>query len=90
MYSGVHSTVALAVEQLLAELLHRDQPVVGHAPDEGRVAAPAVRVAVQVHAGLEQVALLGEATDDLVGRLRGRETVQPAVGVVEAPGLVDR
>ena len=45
---------------------------------------------MEIRAGLEQVALLGEAADDLVGRVGRREAVQPAVGVVEPPGLVDR
>ena len=67
------------LEQRLAQLVDSDEPVVGDAPDERRVAAPAVRVAVQVDAGFEQIALLGEAADDLVCRLGRREPVQPAV-----------
>ena len=39
---------------------------------------------------LDEEAALGEVADDLVGRLDGREAVQPAVVVVEAAGLVDR
>ena len=77
------------VEHLLAEVAHRDEPVVGDAEDERRVAAPAVRVAVLVQARLDEEAALAEIADDLVGRLDGREPVQPAVVVVEAPGLVD-
>ena len=77
------------LEQRLAKLVHRDQPVVGDAPDQRRVAAPAVRVAVEVRPGLEQIALLGEAADDLVGRVGRRKAVEPAVGVVEPPRLVD-
>ena len=78
------------VEQRLPQLVDRDEPVVRHPPDQRRVAAPAVRIAVLVLPDLEQEAGLGEPTDDLVCRLRRREPVQPAVGVVEAPGLVDR
>ena len=55
------------VEQRLAQVVDRDQPVVGHAPDQRRVAAPAVRVAVEVRARLEEEAPLGE-----VGRRSGR------------------
>ena len=39
---------------------------------------------------LDEEAALGEVADDLVGRLDGREAVQPAVVVVEVAGLVDR
>jgi len=38
---------------------------------------------------LDEEAALAEVADDLIGRLDRRETVQPAVVVVEAPGLVD-
>ena len=89
MYSGVHSTVGVRVEHLLAQVAHGDEPVVGDAEDERRVAAPAVRVAVLVQPGLDEEAALAEVADDLVGRLDRREAVQPAVVVVEAAGLVD-
>ena len=78
------------LEERLPDLVHRDQPVVGDPPDQRRVAAPAVRIAVLVLAGVDEEAVLGEPADDLVGRLRRREPVQPAVVVVEAAGLVDR
>ena len=45
---------------------------------------------MEVGAGLEQDALLGEPADDLVRGLGRREPVQPAVAVVEAPRLVHR
>ena len=48
-----------------------------------------MRVAVEIRPGLEQIALLGEAADDLVGGVGRRKAVEPAVGVVEPPGLVD-
>ena len=78
------------VEELLPDAVDADQPVVGHAPDQGGVAAPAVRIAVLVPARVDEEAVLGEPADDLVGRLRRREAVQPAVVVVEAARLVDR
>ncbi len=78
------------VEQAPADALDVDEPVVGDAEDERRVAAPAVRVVVQVGARLDEETALGQVADDLVGRLDGREPVQPAVVVVEAAGLVDR
>ena len=78
------------VEQRLPQLVDRDEPVVRHPPDERRVAAPAVRVAVLVLSSLEEEARLGEATDDLVGGFRGREPVKPAVRVVEVACLVHR
>ena len=49
-----------------------------------------MRVAVLVLTGLEEKARFSEATDDLVGRLRGREPVEPAVRVVEVACLVHR
>ena len=78
------------VEERLAELLDRDEPVVGDAEDERRVAAPAVRVAVLVEAGVDEQPALGQVADDLVGRVARRRAVQPAVVVVEAARLVDR
>ena len=90
MYCGRPLDRGVGVEQPLAKLLHRDQPVVGDAADERRIAAPAVRVAVLIAARLDQEALLGEPADDLVGGLCRGEAVQPAVVVVEAPRLVDR
>ena len=77
------------VEERLPELVDGDQPVVRDPPDQWRVAAPAVRVAVHVLPGFEQEARLGEPPDDLVGSVRRGEAVQPAVRVVEASGLVD-
>ena len=67
----------------------RDEPVVGDAEDERRVAAPAVRVVVHVLAGRDEEAALGEIADDLVRGLGRREAVQPAVVVVEVASLVD-
>ncbi len=90
MYAGVHSTVAFASSSGCRSSSTRDEPVVRHAPDERRVAAPAVRVAVLVAARLEEEARLGEPADDLIGGLRRREPVQPAVRVVEAARLVHR
>ena len=77
------------VEERLAELLDGEEPVVGDAEDERRVAAPAVRVAVLVEAGVHEQPALGQVADDLVGRVTGGHAVQPAVVVVEAPRLVD-
>ena len=77
------------VEQRLAQLVDRDEPVVGDAEDERRVAAPAMRIAVLVEARLDEQSALGEVADDLVGRVGRREPVQPAVLVVEASRLVD-
>jgi len=54
------------------------------------VTTPAFGVAVFVQPGLDENALLLEATDDLLGGLDGGEAVQPAVVVVKTPGLVDR
>ena len=84
----MHRRVRL--EQLLAHAVDADEPVVGDAPDERRVAAPAVRVAVLVHVGRDEEAGLAEAAHDLVGGLHRREAVQPAVVVVEPARLVDR
>ena len=47
-------------------------------------------VVVDERPGLDQEAALGEVADDLVAGLGGREAVEPAVVVVEVPGLVDR
>ena len=77
------------LEQGRADLVHRDHPIVGDAPDERRVTAPAMRVPVHVGACLEQDALLREPADDLIGGLGRREPVQPPVAVVEAARLVD-
>ncbi len=77
-------------EQLRPELVDRDQPVVRDAPDQRRVAAPAVRIAMLVRLGRDERPALGEPADDLIGGLDGREPVQPTVGVVEPARLVDR
>ena len=45
---------------------------------------------MEVRARLEQEALLGQSTDDLVSRVTGREPVQPAIRVVETARLVHR
>ncbi len=78
------------LEQLRTDLVDADEPVVREPVDDGRVAAPAVRVGMDVRAGLDEEAPLGEVADDLVGRLDRREAVQPAVVVVETSALVDR
>ena len=78
------------LEQLRPDLVDRDEPVVGDPEDQRRVAAPAVRVGVRVQPGLDEEPGFAEPADDLVGRVGGREAVQPAVVVVEAPRLVDR
>ena len=54
------------------------------------MAAPALGVAVLVEARLDEPPALLEPADDLLRGLDGREAVQPAVVVVEAPGLVHR
>ena len=78
------------VEQRLAELVDRDEPVVGEPEDQRRVAAPAERVAVLRGLGAHEQAAVAEVADDLLGRLAGREAVQPAVLGIEAAALVDR
>ena len=89
MYSGVHSTVAFASRIGWRRSRDGDEPVVGDAEDERRVAAPALGIAVLVQAGLDEDALLLEVADDLLGGLDRRQAVQPAEVVVEAAGLVD-
>ena len=49
-----------------------------------------MRIAVHVRRRLDEQPALGQVADDLVGGLGRRDAVQPAVVVVEAPGLVDR
>ena len=78
------------VEQRLPDLVDRDEPVVREPEDQRRMAAPAVRVAVLVRASRDEQAAVLEVADDLLGRLRGREAVQPAVLGIEAARLVDR
>ena len=90
MYSGVHSTSAFASSIGCRRSRDGDEPVVGDAEDERRVAAPALGVAVLVQARLDEHALLLEVADDLLRGLDGRQAVQPAVVVVEAARLVDR
>ena len=67
------------VEQRLAELVDGDQPVVGDAPDERGVAAPAMGIAVLVRPRLDEEARLREAAHDLIRGLDRREPVQPPV-----------
>src|ERR671934_257703 len=78
------------VQERLPDLVDADEPVVGHAPDERRVAAPAMRVAVLVEARADQEAPFAKVAGDLIGSVAGRGAVQPAVVLVEAPRLVDR
>ncbi len=78
------------VEHLLPQVADGDEPVVGDAEDERRVAAPALGIAVLVEARLDEDALLLEVADDLLRRLGRREPVEPAERVVEAARLVDR
>ena len=78
------------VEQRLPDLLDADEPVVGDAPDQRRVAAPAVWVAVLVEAGLDEQRPLTQIACDLVGGVARRRPVQPAVVLVEAAGFIDR
>ena len=82
--------VLVRLEQLRAQLVDRDQPVVGDPPDERRVAAPAMWVAMLVQPRIDQKAVLAEPADDLIGRLDRREPMQPAVRVEEPAGFVNR
>ena len=78
------------LEQCRPKLVDRDQPVIGHPPDQRRVAAPAMWVAMRSHSGLEQGARLREPADDLVRGFGRREAVQPPVRVVETARFVHR
>ena len=57
------------------QVLDGDEPVVGDAEDEWRLAAPAVGIAVDDLLGRLQPASLGEVGHDLVGRLDGPQSV---------------
>ena len=50
MYSGTHSTFAFSSSSCRPDLVDADEPVVGEPVDDRRVAAPAVRVVVEVRA----------------------------------------
>ena len=78
------------LEQLRPKLVDRDEPVVGEPEDQGRVAAPAERVAVLDRLRAHEQPTVAQVADDLLCRLQRRHAVQPAVLGVEAPALVDR
>ena len=78
------------LEQLRPQLFDRDEPVVDEEEDQRRLAAPAVRVTMDVRLGVLEQPALAQVADDLVGRLDGRRAVQPAVLGQEAAALVDR
>ncbi len=78
------------LEHLLPQVAHGDEPVVGDAEDQRRVTAPALGIAVLVQPRFDEAALFLERADDLLRRLGRRHAVEPAEGVVEAAGLVDR
>ena len=88
--AGVHSTFAFASSIGWRTSVDRDEPVVGDAEDQRRVAAPAVRVAVVDGARLDEQPALLQVADDLARRASSVElAVQPAVLGVEAARLVD-
>ena len=67
---GVHSIVWLDVEHPLAHALDGDEPVVGDAEDQRRVAAPAVRIGVRDRLGLDEQPALAQVVDDPILRAR--------------------
>ena len=77
------------VEQGLADLVDRDEPVVREPEDQRRMAPPAERITVLVRLCPDEQRTVGEVAHDLLGRLRRREAVQPAVVGIEATALVD-
>src|SRR4029450_6586325 len=68
-------------------LVHGNAPVGGHAEDARRVPATADVLAVPAPPARAHAAAPGEIGTDLLGRLRCRESMQPAEAVVEATRL---
>ena len=79
------------VEHRLPQVAHGDEPVVGDAEDERRVAAPALRDS-GARGGRASTSSPRSSRSPTIWSAAsvGREAVQPAVLVVEAARLVDR
>ena len=79
MYSGVHSTVRLASRIGSRISSTRDEPVVGDAEDQRRVAPPALGIAVGDRARLDEQLAGAEVVDDVVRGLVRAAAGEPAV-----------
>src|SRR5262249_39726697 len=65
---------------LVAELVHRDEPLVDKTEDELGAAAPAGRIAVGVVLNAVEPALLAQALEDLLGHVAGKLAGEEAEG----------